>query len=258
MVIESSDRGIARASRWIRRFHPVPDSPVRLVCLPHAGGSASFYFPMSAALAPDVECLAVQYPGRQDRCDEPLLTSVADLVSQIREAIRGFTDKPLALFGHSMGAILAYEVASRLSSEGRGPIHVFASARPAPSVRREGEPLHLQPDAGLLAGLQRLGGVDVTELSALGLLPMILPVVRADFQVVETYRPGPSGPLSCPVTVLVGDRDPVVTVDDARVWARHTTAETDLHVLRGGHFAIVDRMSEVVDLVRGHLRPSVG
>lgn len=99
---------------WIRRFHPRPDGDVRLVCLPHAGGSASFFFPVSQAMPPSVDVLCVQYPGRQDRRAEPVIDSIPDLADQVFAALLPWADRPLAFFGHSMGATLAFEVARRL------------------------------------------------------------------------------------------------------------------------------------------------
>src|SRR5687767_15700848 len=96
---------------WIRQYHPAPGSPIRLVCLPHAGGSASFYFPVSRSLSPEVDVLAVQYPGRQDRRHEPMVADIPALSRLVADELAGWLDKPLALFGHSMGASLAFEVA---------------------------------------------------------------------------------------------------------------------------------------------------
>lgn len=106
---------------WFRLFSSAPDAAVRLLCLPHAGGSASFYFPVAQALSPSVEVLAVQYPGRQDRRMEPLIDDIHTLADRITEELSAYRDKPLALFGHSMGAVLGFEVAQRLEERGTGP-----------------------------------------------------------------------------------------------------------------------------------------
>lgn len=118
-------------SPWFRNYGPAPDACVRLVCLPHAGGSASFYFPLARALSPKIEVLAVQYPGRQDRHAEPCVQNIEDMADRIAEALGPWTDRPYALFGHSMGAMVGFEVARRMEASGKGPLELFVSGRQA-------------------------------------------------------------------------------------------------------------------------------
>jgi len=237
-----------QTTAWIRRFHPAPEAPARLVCFPHAGGSASFYFPLSRALAPELDVLAVQYPGRQDRRAEPCIDDLRRLADLAAEELLRWTDRPMALFGHSLGATLAFEVALRLEAAGVVPLGLFASGRRAPSRPRE-DRVHLQDDKGLIASLKRLSGTDSQIFADDELLSMILPAVRADYRAAETYRYRPGPPLSCPVTALTGDDDPEVTIDDARSWAVHTTAAFDIHVYRGGHFYLTAHATAVQDLL---------
>lgn len=242
--------------KWLRRFRPAPDAHTRLVCLPHAGGSASFFFPVATALAPEVEVLAVQYPGRQDRRHEPVVDSIADLADQILDALRHVDDRPLALFGHSMGAVLGYEVALRMPGAGLpAPTRLYASGRRAP-CRDRAERVHRVSDADIVTELRTLGGVDAAMLADPEVLAMILPTVRGDYRAVESYRHDPGRRLDCPLTVLTGDSDPRVAVDDARAWAEHTTGPTDLVVLPGGHFFLVDQRDRVLDILRRELRPA--
>ncbi|WP_138796198.1 thioesterase II family protein, partial [Escherichia coli] len=139
--------------------HPAAEPPTRLVCFPHAGGSAAYFHGVSRALSPAVDVLAVQYPGRQDRRHEPLIDSIDGLAARVREELAPWTDRPLALFGHSMGAMVAFEVALRLTADGAAPSVLFASGRRAPSRYRE-ESVHLHDDAGIMAELSRLDGTD--------------------------------------------------------------------------------------------------
>nr|AXL06038.1 thioesterase [uncultured bacterium] len=239
--------------KWVRRFHPAPDAGTRLVCLPHAGGSASFFFPVSSALAPAVEVLAVQYPGRQDRRREPPVDNVPDLADQIFAALRHLDDRPLALFGHSMGAILGYEVALRMKDAGLPPlVGLFASGRRAPS-RYRNERVHELSDARIVSELRTLGGTDTAMLSDPEVLEMILPAVRGDYRAVETYRHDPDRRLDCPLTVLTGDSDPRVSMDEARAWEEHTTGPTDLQVYPGGHFFLVDQADHLIALLKRKL-----
>lgn len=235
---------------WIRRFHPAPGSRVKLVCFPHAGGSASFFFPFSQALHPQVEVLSVQYPGRQDRRTEQPAQDIRDLADQIAVALEPWRGDPLALFGHSMGAIVAFEVALRLETLwGTPPVTLFASGRRAPGLRRD-ETVHLRDDSGVVAELKELSGTEGAFLDDEELLRMVLPAVRADYRAIETYTCPPGVRVNCPVTALAGDRDPRVPVADMRAWSEHTTADFDLHVFDGGHFYLNARRAEVTGVVQ--------
>ncbi|MEU5123294.1 thioesterase II family protein [Streptomyces asoensis] len=146
-------RATAQFEKWVSVSHPAPLSSVRLACLPYAGGSASFFFPVSRALHPSVEVLALQHPGRQTRLHEPRIDNVPEFADQIFAALRHLDDKPLALFGHSMGAVLAYEVALRMQDAGLpAPVRLFASGRRAPS-RGAGGRVHTGSDAELVSEL---------------------------------------------------------------------------------------------------------
>ncbi|MFE7835738.1 thioesterase II family protein [Streptomyces sp. NPDC057474] len=238
---------------WIRRYRPAPEAAVRLVCLPHAGGSASYYLPMAHALAPEADVLAAQYPGRQDRYAEPPAASIRELVERIVEAVTGDDDRPLALFGHSMGAVVAHEMALTLEAAGRAPVRLFVSGRRAPSTDRDGRELHKASDAELLKAVRRLNGTDDQVFEDEELVQLVLPALRGDYKALATYEPRPGDRLACPVTVLTGDDDPVTPVADARAWADHTDGATELCVFSGGHFYLNDRAGEVVDVVRRHL-----
>ncbi|MEU3466076.1 alpha/beta fold hydrolase [Streptomyces sp. NPDC006733] len=245
---------VTGSQAWIRRYHPAPDSRVRLVALPHAGGSATYFHPLSAALGPEVEMLAVQYPGRQDRRHEAPVRDIGALADQVTEALLPWTDRPLALFGHSMGSTIAFEVARRLEDAGAAPAALIASGRRAPRTdRREG--LHRLDDAAILAEVRLLGGTDEVMLRDEELLRLTLDVLRNDYRAVETYRCAPDAMLGCPVTVLVGDDDPRVTLDEARAWAGHTTGAFALHVFSGGHFYLAEHQRAVTERLLAVLEP---
>ncbi|MEW1691792.1 thioesterase II family protein [Streptomyces sp. NPDC091265] len=237
---------------WIRRFHPAPEAPARLVCFPHAGGSATYYFPVSRALSPAIDVLAIQYPGRQDRRNEPCVEDIEQLADLVVEELRPWGDVPLTLFGHSMGATLAFEVARRLEASGTPPRTLFASGRRAPSRVRE-ETVHLADDDRLIADIAQLSGTDSAVLGDPEILRMILPAIRSDYKAAETYRFRPGPPLGLDVVTLVGDDDQQVTVEEAASWRTHTTASFELKVFPGGHFYLDSQVAPVLDLIRSRM-----
>ncbi|QKV96743.1 thioesterase [Streptomyces sp. NA02950] len=232
-------------SLWIRQFHPAPDAATRLVCLPHAGGSASYFFPVSKALSPKVDVLAVQYPGRQDRRNEKCFDSIRDLADALVPELLPWTDKPLALFGHSMGATLGFEVALRLEQKGVVPVTLFASGRRAPSAHRD-ETVHQRDDEGLIAEVKSLSGTDSQLLGDDEILRMVLPAIRSDYKAAETYRYLPGPRLAAPIQAHVGTSDPKATVEEARAWSEHTTGDFALHTYPGGHFYLNSQASGVI------------
>jgi surfactin synthase thioesterase subunit len=239
---------------WLRRYHRAPQSKVRLVCLPHAGGAASFYHPFSAALSPRVEVLAVQYPGRHDRLDEEPIPEIGRLAEAIYEVLLPETDRPLALFGHSMGAVLAYETARRLEQRASVvPVVLFASGRRAPSLQSE-ETVHLRDDEGLLAELVSLGGSDARILGNREIMQMVLPAIRGDYTAIETYCHAPGPRLATPVVALTGESDPKATVEEVRAWQDHTEADFAVHTFPGGHFFLNDQRPGVLEIITTTLR----
>jgi surfactin synthase thioesterase subunit len=229
---------------WLRQFHPTADAPVRLVCFPHAGGAATSYFPLSRALAPAVDVAAVQYPGRQDRRGERCIDDLRELADLIADELRPRCDLPLALFGHSMGATVAYEVARRLERDGTLLLGLFASGRRAPSIDRY-ESIHLRDDRGIVQALRELSGTDSVVLGDEELLNMVLPAVRNDYRAVETYRHDAGPLLRVPICVLVGDSDPMTDLAEARAWASHTAATCRVEVFAGGHFFLQPQSENV-------------
>ncbi|MER5886592.1 alpha/beta fold hydrolase [Streptomyces sp. NPDC001941] len=245
--------GTTGGDPWFRNYRPAPDAPARLVCLAHAGGSATFYHPVAQALAPDVEVLAVQYPGRQERRHEPAAVDLEVLAERIAEALEPLTDKPYALFGHSMGAIVGFEAARRLEAAGRGPVELFVSGRRSPALDRAGDTSQPRTDEQVVAEIRALNGTGDGLLDDEEMLEMILPALRADYGAVRRYQYRPGAPLRCPVTAFTGDADPKAAVAEVARWRELTASRFDLRVLPGGHFFLVDRAAEVLGTVRERL-----
>ncbi|AKA08012.1 oleoyl-ACP hydrolase [Streptomyces noursei ZPM] len=239
-------------SLWSRCFHPAPAARTRLFCFPHAGGSASFYFPVSAQLSSVAEVIAIQYPGRQDRHKEPGVGNLSVLADQVYDALRPrLKERPSTFFGHSMGAALAFEVARRFEADGGELSHLFASGRRAPSRVRD-ESVHRRSDDGIVQELKLLAGTDTAVLGDEEILRMVLPAIRTDYQAIETYSCSPDTTVRAPLTVLTGDRDPKTSMDEAEAWRGHTTGKFDLKVFPGGHFFLSSEAPAVIDLLRQH------
>jgi surfactin synthase thioesterase subunit len=238
---------------WCRRYSPSSTAAARLVCLPHAGGSAPYFRPVAIALSPSVDVLAIQYPGRLERRSEAPITDVGRLADEIHLILLRQPPLPTTVFGHSMGASIAFEVARRLEGSGRPPVRVFVSGRRAPSAYRD-ERVHLSDDAGLLAEVRRLNGTASTILDDEELLRAALPVLRADYRAAETYWCDADVTIGSPITVLTGDDDPKTTMPEAQAWARHTIGSFDAQVFPGGHFFLTTHAAEITGLLKRHFR----
>lgn len=240
-------------STWFRRFTTAAGYGPRLVCFPHAGGSATAYTHLARTLPADFDVVSVQYPGRQDRYHEAPFTALAPLVEAVAEELAhelaADPGRPYALFGHSMGALVAFETA-RLLARGElpGPQRLFLSGRGAPGPRTSAHG-HRYDDADVLAEVRGLGGTDQAMLDNPEILEMVLPALRADYRALGTYSWREGEPLAAAVTALVGDRDPMVTVQEAQTWREHTSGGFALKVFPGGHFYLVDHIGQVAAAV---------
>jgi surfactin synthase thioesterase subunit len=230
---------------WFRCAETRPWASMRLFCLPHAGGSAVFYRTWAKEISPAVEVHAVQYPGRSDRIADPFVTDAHQLARLVAGAMAPLLDRPVALFGHSMGAVLAYEVARLLQERGAPPVHVFASGTRAPHDR-ENEHVSDKDDDGVVAAMVKLGGTDAEALQDPELRELVLPYVRNDFKLIEEYRHRPGTRLTVPLTALVGDSDDHVSEEQARRWSEVTDGAFALRVFPGDHFYLVPNQSEVL------------
>jgi pyochelin biosynthetic protein PchC len=222
--------------KWIRRFGRRAGTGTELVCFPHAGGAASYFKPLADALTGSVDVASVQYPGRHERRLEPMVDSIDRLADLVAEVLALLPPRPRVLFGHSMGALVAFEVARRLPPEHSAAVrHLVASGRRAPS-RYRAENVHTRDDAGVIEELVSLNGTEAVLLRDPDIVEMILPGVRADYRAVETYRHTAGSTVACPITALVGDADPKVSLEEAEAWREHTTDAFHMHVFPGGHF----------------------
>jgi surfactin synthase thioesterase subunit len=233
--------------------NPLPDAAARLVCFPHAGGGPTTFRAWPAELAPTIEVATVTLPGRASRVAEPFATSLADAVGDIGERIeRAGDDRPLALFGHSLGAILAYEVAHDLVRRGRSrPVHLFVAGSRAPDDR-DGDRLEVTDDDAVLVEEveSRYGAIPAAVRSEPDLLAMFLPVLRSDLRLLTEYQWNPRPPLGIPITAFAGVADRAGPPQSAPRWSAHTDAEFRDVRLPGDHFFVHSQLQQVSAIVR--------
>jgi pyochelin biosynthetic protein PchC len=227
-------------SRWLRTFRRVARPRCRLVCAPHAGGTAQAYRTWPAGLPADVEVHGVQYPGRQDRLSDPAPHSMDDLIGPIADALEPFLGEPLALFGHSMGAVVAYEVTLELEHRHGQVIDLLAVSGSRAPHERENHDRHALDDAGLIEELRRLNADFADLLDSPELLELVLPSIRADFGVVAGYLRTPPVPVRAPLLVLGGSEDPDVSPEELSRWRACAGGAFGTRVLPGGHFYLDD------------------
>ena len=230
---------------WLRRFRPNPAATRRLVCFPHAGGSASFYRPVALAHSTDADVVVLQYPGRQDRHQEPGILSIDEYADRITRVLAAEPAKPTVFFGHSMGAVIAAEVARRLEGTQYAPGVLIVSGRRAPGTERPQERIHERDDDGVLAELKRLDGTEGSLLDNEEILRMSLPAIRSDYQAIETYPARPDLIVGCAIVALLGEDDPKATPPEVERWRDHTTAAFRLRLFPGGHFYLTKEQAAV-------------
>jgi surfactin synthase thioesterase subunit len=225
------------------RFHvpiPRPDAAARLFCFPHAGGGAAVYAPWARALRDrPIEIAAAQLPGRDDRLREPACADLDCIVDGLADAIEPLADRPYAFFGHSLGALVAFELARRLRDRrAGGPAHLFVSGAHAPQIPRDTPPLRfIDGDAAFLEAVAATyGGVPKIVLEQAELRVALVPALRADLALTETYTYRDAPPLTCPIAAYGGASDPFVSEARLAGWREHTTGEFSCRLFAGHHF----------------------
>ncbi|MFE0105091.1 thioesterase II family protein [Streptomyces sp. NPDC059009] len=247
MTVDSAD--LVAETPWIWRARR-PEARHRLICFPHAGAGAGAYAEWAELVPSDIELVAVQLPGRQNRIAEDPATKVAPLVKVLAQALRPVFDGPFSFFGHSGGAILAYEVAKALHAKGGPqPAHLFLSAQPAPGTLHRVRRLHDLTDEELTAEVVSLGGIEQEIADDEDVMESLLETLRADFTLWENHTVAAGAPLDSPITVISGDDDPRAPLDTLQGWGELTNASFDLRLFDGGHFYFLGQAAELVDFI---------
>lgn len=244
-------------SAWLPQTKPLPDK-LNLFGFPFAGGGSDCYRDWTAAFDNRIQFCPVEYPGRARRWGEPLLATMDDLAEAALAALRPWLDTPFAFFGHSMGGQLAYELARRLGLGNEAtPVAVFVSSWPAAHVPVKQPIKHLLDDPAFVDCLRNLEGTPEDVLDCPELLELMLPIIRNDFRLVESWVHPGGPPLACPIHAMGGDRDPEVPQDELEAWHQHSGAGATVEIFDGGHFYLFQHRQTVCRRMSGLLSPAL-
>jgi len=249
----SSGKSVSNAAWFVGR-KPNPRAKLSLFCFPYAGGNALIYRNWHAALPPTVEVLPVQLPGRGGRMGESPATDIFALAAEIASAFAPELDRPFAFFGHSLGAMLSFELSRRLREErGKEPVHLFVSGRRAPHISEALPITYNLPEDEFVVELKRLNGTPTEVLENPELMQLMIPLLRADFQICETYQFRQDAPLSCPISAFGGLADEHVPREFIEGWRQHTSGPFKLSMLPGDHFFLRSSEPMLMQLMAQHL-----
>ncbi|MES0832997.1 thioesterase II family protein [Nocardiopsis tropica] len=239
----------------LSRLRPVPDSRFRLFLLHHAGGSPLGYRPWVRRFPDDWDVCLVEAPGRAHSADAEPFRDAGELAEYLNGRVGHELDRPFGLFGHSMGGLVAYEMASRLAVGDRGPSWLGVSAwSPAPGPERD-RPRHLLPSDRLRDGIAAMGGTPAAVLADPDLWRLVEPLVRADLELVDTWRPEPGAErLRVPLSVFGGEDDPGMPPRRLDAWSDHVDGPVERHSLPGGHFYFVGSIDDVTGRITRDVR----
>ena len=250
MTARDADPGEA----WFVRPRAQPSPRARLFCFPHAGGAASAYYAWGAAL-PQVEVVAVQPPGREGRMRERPIVAGTELIARLADALQAHLDVPVAFFGHSMGALMAYEVARELRRRDCPmPRHVYVSGRRSPPIADTEPDLHRLPDDAFVEELdRRFGGMPAAIREEPELLALFLPIIRADVTLLETHAFREEASLDVPMSAFGGEDDHQTTPELLGAWQQLTSRPLEVRNFRGGHFFLHQHRADFLAHLRADL-----
>ncbi len=222
---------------------------MRLFCIPYAGGGPHIFYGWVDSLPPWIEVCAVIPPGRGRRIAESPFTSVVPLARALARSMMSSLDLPFVFFGHSMGALIAYETSRQLGrSIGAFPEHLFVSGCFAPHLP-DPHPLHELPDHQFIEEARKLGGMPEQVIENRELMELMLPTLRADFTLAETYQCNAGAPLPCPITAFAGDADSLAAGPDVMAWQGHTTGGFEMHTFPGDHFFLQTSKDDLLAII---------
>ncbi len=246
----------ALSDLWVTCATPKPQAKLRLFIFPYAGAGTAAFRAWNTGLPSEVEVCAIRLPGRETRIRETPISQMTPLAETLTDAIQGHLDKPYVFYGHSMGALVAFEVARNLRRRGQAlPQHLVISARRAPQLPEVDAPIHGLPDNAFVAKMQeRYGGIPDVILQSPELMALFVPVLKADFKVIETYTYQPEAPLGLPISAFAGTQDRVRQAGDVEGWQAQTTGAFTFQDFVGNHFFIQSQQAAFLASVSGILK----
>ena len=240
---------------WITCRKPSPKARLRVFCFPYAGGGVSIFRAWSDSLPADVEVCPVQLPGRGTRLMEPPFTRLPPLIQALAQALFPLLDKPFAFFGHSLGALVSFELARHLRRQyAAQPVRLFISADRAPQIPNRDPAIHSLPEGEFLVEMCRLNGTPREVLEDEELRQIMLPLLRADFAVYETYGYSTEPPLNCPISAFGGLQDHRVSRGDLEAWRDQTSVSFSLRMFPGDHFFLNTTLPVLLRVLSQELR----
>jgi surfactin synthase thioesterase subunit len=239
---------------WISSHKQKPQTRLRLFCFPYAGGGASMYRTWGEDLPAEVEVCPVHLPGRDDRLLELPFTQFSHLIETLTQVLHPYLQVPFAFFGHSMGARIGFELARELRRRhGLSPAHLFVCAARAPHLPNPVNFLAVDSDAAIIEELRRFGGTPEWVLQEAELMQELLPTIRADFQVINTFTYSREAPLDCPISAFGGLQDALVNREHLAAWRKHTRSSFTLRLFPGNHFFLQSARSPLLQAISQEL-----
>ncbi len=242
------------SNSWVTCPHPNSQASLRLFCFPYAGGSSLIFRSWSSNLPSSVEVYPIELPGRGTQIKLAPFNRLEPLVINIAHAILAYLDKPFAFFGHSMGGLVSFELTRLLRKEyGINPVHLFISGRRAPQIPNSKPPIHTLTEPAFKEELRRLNGTPQSVLENPEIMQLLLPMLRADFAVLETYIYTHEHPLKCPITAFGGLQDEEVSLEELQAWQQQTIASLQLQMFPGNHFFIHSAKALLLKILAEHI-----
>ena len=240
-------------NKWFSCYKPKSKAKIRLFCFPYAGGGSSIFRTWSDDLPDWVEVCPIQLPGRENRILEKPFHQMSDLVESVAQAIKSYLDLPFALFGHSMGAWIAFELAHHLNKNfNLLTQYLFVSARFAPQIA-DSKNLHKLPDKEFIEKLEMYGGTPKAVLESDELMQLLIPILRGDFSICETYVYKQNNPLTCPISVFGATTDHLVDPNSLIEWKKETSNSFRVEIFNGDHFFLRNCQKELLTSIRKDL-----
>lgn len=239
---------------WLAHRRPNPQAGLRLFCFPYAGGGASIFRSWHEYLPTQIEVCPIQLPGRENRLRERPYKRLTEVIDALADSLPPILDKPFAFFGHSLGALIGFELARQLRQRAMPqPVHLFVSGARAPQIPDPKAPIHNLPDKEFVEAVRDFGGTPEEVLQHEELMEILLPCLRADFEVCETHIYQPGDPLSIPITAFGGWQDKKIAPDEIEAWRNQTLSSFVVRMFPGNHFFLHNVREELLLHISGAL-----